>query len=106
MFASLLPGHPLPAGLGVGSGAAAAFAVHTGIAVTVGPVAGSCSRRAVVQGVVAALFLAGSAYLWVSQLRGRGRREGNDCLRGKAARPRRSAGGRAELRRDLPRRVG
>jgi putative Ca2+/H+ antiporter (TMEM165/GDT1 family) len=67
MFASLVLGtryRPVQ----VWAGAAAAFTVHMAIAVTAGQLL-ALAPQAVLRGVVAALFLAGSAYLWVSSFR-------------------------------------
>jgi Ca2+/H+ antiporter, TMEM165/GDT1 family len=52
----------------VWTGAAAAFAVNMAIAVTAGRLLTLLPHR-VVDGVVAGLFLAGSAYLWVASFR-------------------------------------
>ena len=67
MFASLVLGtryRPVR----VWAGAASAFTVHMAIAVTAGQLL-ALAPQTVVRGVVAALFLAGSAYLWVSSFR-------------------------------------
>lgn len=61
MFATLVmgsPGRPLA----VWVGAAAAFALHVAIAVSVGAAAFAVLPRRVVDGLVAALFLAGATY--------------------------------------------
>ena len=78
MFASLVLGtryRPVQ----VWAGAAAAFAVHMAIAVTAGQLL-ALAPQAVLRGVVAALFLAGSAYLWVSSFRA-GAHEDADAAR-------------------------
>jgi Ca2+/H+ antiporter, TMEM165/GDT1 family len=62
MFASLVLGTRFRP-VWVWSGAAAAFAVHMGIAVSAGQLLTLLPHR-VVDAVVAALFLAGSGYLW------------------------------------------
>lgn len=78
MFASLVLGTRYrPAW--VWAGAAAAFAVHMAIAVTAGQLL-ALLPHAAVQGVVAGLFLAGSAYLWVTSTRP-ARREAADAAR-------------------------
>jgi putative Ca2+/H+ antiporter (TMEM165/GDT1 family) len=78
MFASLVLGTRYrPAW--VWAGAAAAFAVHMAIAVTAGRLL-ALLPYAVVQGVIAGLFLAGAAYLWVSSFRA-GTRDGADAAR-------------------------
>lgn len=78
MFASLVLGTRYrPAQ--VWAGAAGAFTVHMAIAVTAGQLL-ALAPQAVVRGVVAALFLAGSAYLWVSSFR-RGHHEDADAAR-------------------------
>ncbi|HEY2505818.1 MAG TPA: TMEM165/GDT1 family protein [Streptosporangiaceae bacterium] len=67
MFASLVLGtryRPIWVWVGV----AAAFAVHVAIAVTAGQLLALAPHR-VVESVVAALFLAGAAYLWWSSFR-------------------------------------
>ena len=64
LFASLVLGtryRPLY----VWTGAAAAFTVHMAIAVTAGQLL-SLLPHQLVDGIVAALFLAGAAYLWIS----------------------------------------
>jgi Ca2+/H+ antiporter, TMEM165/GDT1 family len=63
----------------VWTGAAAAFAVHMALAVTAGRLLALAPHR-VVDGVVAGLFLAGSAYLWVTSFRP-GPQEGDDAAR-------------------------
>ncbi len=68
------------------AGAGAAFAVHMAIAVTAGRLLALLPHR-VVDTVVACLFLAGSAYLWVTSLRPE-HRDGVDAAR---------QGGRAPL---------
>jgi putative Ca2+/H+ antiporter (TMEM165/GDT1 family) len=60
-------------------GAAAAFAVHMAIAVTAGQLLALLPHRAV-DGVVAGLFVAGSAYLWWSSFR-QPEHEGADAAR-------------------------
>jgi putative Ca2+/H+ antiporter (TMEM165/GDT1 family) len=78
MFASLVLGtRHRPSW--VWAGAAGAFAVHMGIAVTAGRLLTLLPHR-VVDAVVAGLFLAGSAYLWAASFRP-GRREGADAAR-------------------------
>ena len=78
MFASLVLGTRYrPAW--VWAGAAAAFVVHVGIAVSAGRLL-ALLPHAAVQGVVAGLFLAGSAYLWVTSTRP-GERAGADAAR-------------------------
>ena len=67
MFASLVLGTRYRPGQ-VWAGAAGAFTVHMAIAVTAGQLL-ALAPQTVVRGVVAALFLAGSAYLWVSSFR-------------------------------------
>ena len=67
MFASLVLGTRYrPAWVWLG--AAAAFAVHMAIAVTAGRLLTLLPHR-VVEAVVAGLFVAGSAYLWLTSLR-------------------------------------
>jgi putative Ca2+/H+ antiporter (TMEM165/GDT1 family) len=61
------------------AGAAAAFTVHMAIAVTAGQLLALLPDRAV-QAVVAALFIAGSAYLWLTSLRPE-HHEGADAAR-------------------------
>jgi putative Ca2+/H+ antiporter (TMEM165/GDT1 family) len=78
MFASLVLGTRYRAAW-VWTGAAAAFVVHMGIAVTAGQLLTLLPHRAVTA-VVAGLFLAGSAYLWVASMRS-GPREGPDAAR-------------------------
>jgi Ca2+/H+ antiporter, TMEM165/GDT1 family len=78
MFASLVLGtryRPLY----VWTGAAAAFTVHMAIAVTAGQLL-SLLPRHLVDGIVATLFLAGAAYLWISSFHQR-RLEGTDEAR-------------------------
>jgi putative Ca2+/H+ antiporter (TMEM165/GDT1 family) len=78
MFASLVLGswyRPFWVWLG----AAAAFAVHMGIAVTAGQLLALLPHR-VVEAVVAGLFVAGSAYLWLTSLRAQPA-EGADAAR-------------------------
>ncbi len=78
MFASLVLGTRYrPAW--VWAGAAAAFAVHMGIAVSAGQLLTLLPHR-VVDGVVAGLFLAGSAYLWWTSVHP-GAEEGADAAR-------------------------
>jgi putative Ca2+/H+ antiporter (TMEM165/GDT1 family) len=60
-------------------GAAAAFAVQMAIAVTAGQLLALLPQR-VVEAVVAGLFVAGSAYLWLTSLRPQPR-EGADAAR-------------------------
>jgi putative Ca2+/H+ antiporter (TMEM165/GDT1 family) len=67
MFASLILGTRYrPAW--VWAGAAAAFAVHMAVAVTAGHLLTLLPHR-LVEAVVAALFLGGSAYLWITSFR-------------------------------------
>jgi putative Ca2+/H+ antiporter (TMEM165/GDT1 family) len=54
--------------LWVWTGAAAAFTVHMAIAVTAGQLLALLPHR-VVDGIVAGLFVAGAAYLWVNSFR-------------------------------------
>jgi Ca2+/H+ antiporter, TMEM165/GDT1 family len=84
MFASLVLGTRYRPSW-VWAGAAAAFAVHMAIAVTVGRLLALLPHHAV-DAVVACLFLAGSGYLWVTSFRP-GQREGADAARqgGKAS---------------------
>jgi Ca2+/H+ antiporter, TMEM165/GDT1 family len=63
----------------VWAGAAAAFAVHMAIAVTAGQLLTLLPHR-VVDAVVAGLFTAGAAYLWVTSVRPR-HEEGTDAAR-------------------------
>jgi len=63
----------------VWTGAAGAFAVHMALAVTAGRLLALTPHR-VVDGVVAALFLGGSAYLWAASFRP-GQPEGADAAR-------------------------
>lgn len=67
MFASLILGTRYRP-LWVWSGAAAAFTVHMIIAVTAGQLLALLPHRAV-DGIVAGLFVAGAAYLWVTSFR-------------------------------------
>jgi len=67
MFASLILGTRYRP-LWVWIGAAAAFTVHVVIAVTAGHLLALLPHR-VVDGIVAGLFVAGAAYLWVSSFR-------------------------------------
>jgi Ca2+/H+ antiporter, TMEM165/GDT1 family len=78
MFASLVLGTRYR-GSWVWAGAAAAFTVHMAIAVTAGQLLTLLPYR-VVDGIVAALFLAGSAYLWWTSFRS-GPEEGTDAAR-------------------------
>ena len=78
MFASLVLGTRYRPSW-VWAGAAAAFTVHMAIAVTVGQLLALLPDR-VVQAVVAALFIAGSGYLWLTSLR-REEHEGVDAAR-------------------------
>jgi Ca2+/H+ antiporter, TMEM165/GDT1 family len=77
MFASLVLSTRYRASW-VWAGAATAFTVHMAIAVTAGQLL-SLLPRQMVDGVVAALFLAGSAYLWRSSRQGPD--EGADAAR-------------------------
>ncbi len=67
MFASLILGTRYRP-LWVWTGAAAAFTVHMIIAVTAGQLLALLPHRAV-DGIVAGLFVAGAAYLWVTSFR-------------------------------------
>lgn len=78
MFASLVLGTRYRPSW-VWAGAAAAFTVHMAIAVTAGQLLALLPDR-VVQAVVAALFIAGSGYLWLTSLR-REEHEGADAAR-------------------------
>ena len=78
MFASLVMGTRFRPSW-VWAGAAAAFTVHMGIAVTAGQLL-TLLPHPVVGGVVASLFVAGSAYLWWSSFRP-GVHEGSDGAR-------------------------
>jgi putative Ca2+/H+ antiporter (TMEM165/GDT1 family) len=78
MFASLVLGTRYRPSW-VWAGAAAAFTVHMAIAVSAGQLLTLLPHR-IVDAVVAALFLAGSAYLWWSSLRPSGH-EGADAAR-------------------------
>jgi putative Ca2+/H+ antiporter (TMEM165/GDT1 family) len=78
MFASLVLGTRYRPSW-VWAGVAAAFAVHMGIAVTAGHFLDLLPHR-VLQFVVAALFLAGAAYLSAASLRGTAR-DGADAAR-------------------------
>jgi Ca2+/H+ antiporter, TMEM165/GDT1 family len=84
MFASLVLGTRYRASW-VWVGAAAAFAVHMAIAVTAGRMLALLPHRAV-DAVVAGLFLAGSAYLWLSSFRPKDR-DGADAARQGAPAP-------------------
>jgi Ca2+/H+ antiporter, TMEM165/GDT1 family len=66
--------------LPVWSGAAAGFAVHVGIAITAGQLL-TLLPRAPLEALIAALFLAGSAYLLISSLRSEGESEDRDAAR-------------------------
>jgi len=78
MFASLILGTRYRPSW-VWAGAAAAFAVQMAIAVTAGRLLALLPHR-VVDAVVACLFLAGSAYLWVTSFRPE-HRDGVDAAR-------------------------
>jgi len=78
MFASLILGTRYRAAW-VWAGAAAAFTVQIGIAVTAGQLLHLLPGQ-VVQAVTAGLFVAGSAYLWVTSFRPQGL-EGADAAR-------------------------
>ncbi len=78
MFASLVLSTRYRASW-VWAGAAAAFALHMAIAVTAGQLMALLPHQ-VVDGVVAALFLAGSGYLWWSSYR-EGLEDGADAAR-------------------------
>jgi putative Ca2+/H+ antiporter (TMEM165/GDT1 family) len=78
MFASLVMGTRFRPSW-VWAGAAAAFTVHMAIAVTAGQLL-TLLPQVVVDGVVASLFIAGSAYLWWSSFRP-GVHEGSDAAR-------------------------
>jgi putative Ca2+/H+ antiporter (TMEM165/GDT1 family) len=67
MFASLILGTRYRP-LWVWTGAAAAFTVHMIIAVTAGQLLSLLPHR-IVDGIVAGLFVAGAAYLWVTSFR-------------------------------------
>ncbi len=67
LFASLVLGTRYRPGY-VWAGAAAAFTVHVGIAVTAGRLLALLPQH-VVDAVVAALFLAGAGYLWLTSFR-------------------------------------
>ena len=78
MFASLVLGTRYRPSW-VWAGVAAAFAVHMGIAVSAGHFLTLLPHRDL-QSVIAALFLAGSAYLFAASLRARGH-QGSDAAR-------------------------
>jgi len=78
MFASLVMGTRFRPSW-VWAGAAAAFAVHVGIAVTAGRLL-TLLPHSIVDAVVASLFVAGSVYLWWSSFRP-GVHEGSDSAR-------------------------
>jgi len=78
MFAALVMGTRFRP-LWVWAGAAAAFTVHVGIAVTAGRLL-TLLPHLIVDAVVASLFVAGSAYLWWSSFRP-GVHEGSDAAR-------------------------
>jgi Ca2+/H+ antiporter, TMEM165/GDT1 family len=78
MFASLVLGTRYRASW-VWAGAAAAFTVHMAIAVTAGQLLALLPHK-VVDGVVAGLFLAGSAVLWWTSFRPSGE-DGSDAAR-------------------------
>ncbi len=78
MFASLVLSTRYRASW-VWAGAAPAFAIHMAIAVTAGQLLALLPYQ-VVDGVVAALFVAGSAYLWWSSFR-QGSEDGADAAR-------------------------
>jgi Ca2+/H+ antiporter, TMEM165/GDT1 family len=69
MFAALVLGTRHRAGW-VWAGAAAAFTLHMAIAVTAGQLLALLPHQ-IVDAVVAALFVAGAAYLWVTSVRTR-----------------------------------
>lgn len=80
MFASLVLGTRYrPAWVWLG--AAAAFAVHMAIAVTAGRLLTLLPQR-VVEAVVAGLFVAGSAYLWLTSLRPQTREDADAARQG------------------------
>jgi Ca2+/H+ antiporter, TMEM165/GDT1 family len=80
MFASLVLGTRYrPAWVWLG--AAAAFAVHMAIAVTAGRLLTLLPHR-VVEAVVAGLFVAGSAYLWLTSLRPQTREDADAARQG------------------------
>ena len=66
--------------LPVWAGAAAGFAVHVGIAIAAGQLL-TLLPRAPLEAVIAALFLAGSAYLLISRLRSERESEDADAAR-------------------------
>ena len=78
MFASLVLGTRYRPSW-VWAGVAAAFTVHMGISVTAGQLLALLPDR-VVEAVVAALFVAGAVYLWVTSLRPE-HRDGVDAAR-------------------------
>jgi Ca2+/H+ antiporter, TMEM165/GDT1 family len=78
LFASLVLGTRYRPGY-VWAGAAAAFAVHAGIAVTAGRLLALLPQH-FVDGVVAVLFLAGAVYLWLTSFR-QNQPEGLDAAR-------------------------
>ena len=78
MFASLILGTRYRP-LWVWTGAAAAFTVHMVIAVTAGHLLSLLPHR-VVDGIVAGLFVAGAAYLWVNSFRPQ-RHDGSEAAR-------------------------
>ena len=80
MFASLVMGTRFRASW-VWAGAAAAFAVHMAIAVTAGRLL-ALLPHLVVDGVVAALFIAGSVYLWWSSSRPAGHEDADAARMG------------------------
>jgi Ca2+/H+ antiporter, TMEM165/GDT1 family len=83
MFASLVLGTRYrPAWVWLG--AAAAFAVHMAIAVTAGRLLTLLPQR-VVEAVVAGLFVAGSAYLWLTSLRPQTREDADAARQGSPA---------------------
>jgi Ca2+/H+ antiporter, TMEM165/GDT1 family len=83
MFASLVLGTRYRASW-VWAGSAAALAVHMAIAVTAGQLIALLPRH-VVDGVVAGLFLAGSAYMWWTSFRGD---DGEETVAASVASPR------------------
>ena len=103
MIASLVLGTRYRS-LHVWLGAAAAFAVHVVIAVTAGGLLSLLPHR-LVQSIVAALFLVGAAILIFGR-EAFGRRRCDEPVRHRRRAADNAAGGVAEFRRHLSRRVG